>query len=342
MEASHSLQSKRVWLWLVVGGALGVLALFKYHGFFLTNLTRAVEVLGLRLDVPTLNLLLPVGLSFYTFHAISYATDVYRERLPATRNLLSFALYIAFFPKLLSGPIERAEHFLPQVESRRRMTLEQIRGGLALIVLGLFKKVAIANPLSAFIDPVFLRPELFTTPELIRAVLFFALQIYCDFSAYTEMARGSSRLLGIELVENFRQPYLSPNITLFWRRWHMSLSFWLRDYLYIPLGGNRHGRVRTYANLMVTMLLGGLWHGDSWHYVVWGGLHGLYLMVHKLMVGTFLLVSIAWVFFRARNVSAALAYLRAMASFREMGQMPAVLLSILIPWIPILAIDLWQ
>jgi alginate O-acetyltransferase complex protein AlgI len=359
IEIASSPGSRKAWLSLSVAGALGVLALFKYHGFFIENLSRAAALLGLHLNPPALYLLLPVGVSFYVFQAISYTADVYRGQLAATDDLLSFGLYMAFFPKLLAGPIERASRFLPQVEAQRRVTPEQVQGGLALIVLGLFKKVAIADPLSAFIDPAFLRPDLFSTPELIRAALFFTLQIYCDFSAYTDLARGSSRLLGFELMENFRQPYLSVTITQFWRRWHISLSSWLRDYVYIPLGGNRRGRVRTYLNLMITMLLGGLWHGAGWNYVIWGGLHGFALAAHRLIAGDHrradrarsrtagaVVLTVLSVFgtfvVRAWGLNAALEYIRQLLSFRGMDEMPSILLSIANPWIPVLALDLWQ
>lgn len=359
---------RKAWLALSLAGNLGALAFFKYAGFFVENAARVLGVLGLHVNLPTLNLLLPVGISFYLFQTISYTVDVYRGALAPTRNLVDFALYVAYFPKLLAGPIERAGTFLPQIAAPRPANTIQWRSALALVLVGLFKKVAIADPLSVFIDPVFMRPSLFSSPELLRAALFFTLQIYADFSGYTDIARGASRLLGIELAENFRQPYLSPNITLFWRRWHISLSSWLRDYLYIPLGGNRQGKVRTYIHLMLTMLLGGLWHGASWNFVIWGGLHGGYLAAHRLLGGrrkepeprpagrgawrvvldgpsiaaTFALVTLAWVFFRAWGAKAAFDFLQQLASLRELGQLPMLLPSILIPWAPIVALDVLQ
>lgn len=361
---ANTVRAKRTWLIVSLLGCFGALGFFKYFDFFTQNASRALGMIGLHSDMPTLNLVLPLGISFYVFQAASYSVDVYHGHTQASVRLLDFALFVAFFPKIIAGPIERAAHLLPQLSAPRSFRSCQAREGIALIIVGLFKKAAIADPLSPFIDPLFIRPEMFSTPELLRAMLFFTLQIYCDFSGYSDIACGAGLLLGIELTDNFQQPYLSTNIAQFWRRWHISLSNWLRDYLYIPLGGNRRGRLLTYFNLMVTMLIGGLWHGASWNFVVWGGLHGFCLIIHRMwkgtfpklrertrftvilnllsVVGTFALVSIAWVFFKAWGTQAAFRFLTELLSFRGLDQLPIMLFSVLIPWVPVCTIDFLQ
>jgi D-alanyl-lipoteichoic acid acyltransferase DltB (MBOAT superfamily) len=234
--------------------------------------------------MPVLQIILPLGISFYTFQAISYTVDVYRRTIPATRDFVAFTLAVCYFPHLVAGPIQRASFLLPQLEADRRVKWVQVREGAGLIVYGLFKKVAVADAIAPMIDLRFGNPGLYGWSDLLFAVYLFAIQIYCDFSGYSDIARGTSKLFGIELMLNFDHPYISKSITEFWRRWHISLSTWLREYLYIPLGGNRHGVRQTYRNLMLTMLLGGLWHGANWTFVIWGGLHGLYLSVHKMLL----------------------------------------------------------
>jgi D-alanyl-lipoteichoic acid acyltransferase DltB (MBOAT superfamily) len=242
-----------------------------------------LERIGLQTDVPVLQLVLPVGISFYTFQTLGYTIDVYRKRLAAERNLETFALYVAYFPQLVAGPIERAQRLLPQFKNPRTPTNAAWHSAAQLILIGYFKKVFIADGLAGPVSDVFQSPESASAPVLLLAAYGFAVQIYCDFSGYTDIARGTSRLFGIELMENFRQPYFARNVSEFWRRWHISLSTWLRDYLYIPLGGNRVGPFRHRVNLMATMLLGGLWHGANWTFVLWGGLHGLYLVLHNMI-----------------------------------------------------------
>ncbi len=303
---------------------LGILGFFKYFNFFVDSFAALAGRFGIHLDFLHLRIILPVGISFYTFQTMSYTIDVYRRRMEPTRSLLDFALYVAFFPQLVAGPIERAVHLLPQIAARPRATRDDLRAGAALITLGMFRKVLVGDSCGRLVDQVFAAPDLYASPEKLAALFLFAIQIYADFSGYSHIARGTARLLGVHLMENFEQPYLAASITEFWRRWHISLSSWLRDYLYIPLGGNRRGRRRTYVNLFTTMLLGGLWHGANWTFVFWGGLHGLYLAAHKLMLGerrpaeryagagvrgafawgvrvvaTFLLVLLTWLFFRA-------------------------------------------
>lgn len=367
IAAAGDPKRRKLWLALSLAGDLGILAFFKYFNFFMENASRVLNVLGLQANPHTLYIILPLGISFYTFRNLTYTIDIYRGRMQPTDKFLDFALFVAFFPQLIAGPIERASRFLPQISKPRHVTAEQIKTGVALIALGFFRKVAIADPLSVYIDPVFGRPDLFSTPELLRAALFYSLQIYCDFAGYSDIARGIGRLLGIELVTNFRQPYLSPNISEFWRRWHISLSTWLRDYLYIPLGGNRKGRLRTYANLMITMLLGGLWHGASWNFVIWGGILGFGLSAHKALIGdkrsikpitpgtasaimlnlagvlgTFALISFTWIFFRSAGTQAAFVYVSRLLSMTDLRQLPAILPSILCPWLVAMTLDWFQ
>ena len=305
---------------------LGILGFFKYFGFFIDSFEALGSTMGYQFDYLHLNIILPVGISFYTFQTMSYSIDIYRRKLEPTNNFIDFAVFVSFFPQLVAGPIERATNLLPQISKIPKPTKEQIQQGIVLIVTGLFTKVMIGDTTGRFVDQIFGNPEIYKSVELISALVLFSIQIYADFSGYSSIARGVAKLLGIELMKNFEQPYLSSNITEFWRRWHISLSSWLKDYLYISLGGNRKGINRTYINLMLTMLLGGLWHGASWNFVIWGGLHGVYLASHKLMLGnnkpssafnytgtksfiiyfikavsTYILVLFTWLFFRATD-----------------------------------------
>lgn len=304
---------------------LGLLGVFKYANFFVENAAASLRAVGLDVDPVVLNIILPVGISFYTFQTMSYTIDVYRRVIPTERSFIDFALFVAFFPQLVAGPIVRARDFIPQLKSKRRMRVEDLTVGLRIFAQGYFKKCFISDRISPFADRVFANPTGYDTGGVWLGVVLYAVQIYCDFSGYSDMAIGCARTLGFELPVNFRMPYFSRNITEFWRRWHISLSTWLRDYLYIPLGGNRGSKWFQRRNLMLTMLLGGLWHGASWNFVVWGGLHGLYLGVHKwfvervggpghqpsgarALVGgivsgllTFVLVCVTWVFFRAQT-----------------------------------------
>jgi alginate O-acetyltransferase complex protein AlgI len=258
-----------------VGASLAILAYFKYRGFLLQNLAF------LGLDPSLGAVLLPLGISFYTFHAISYMVDVYRGAITADRDFLDVALYLAFFPQLVAGPITRAKQFLPQLASRRRPSAAVAEHALMLIALGLFKKVVCADVLGEYVDQVFKAVQAQPGVNLGLGAYAYAFQIYFDFSGYSDMAIGLAALLGFELPINFRLPYVATNPSDFWRRWHVSLSTWLRDYLYVPLGGNRRGRGRTYVNLMLTMMLGGLWHGAAWNYVAWGTYHGGLLAGHR-------------------------------------------------------------
>ena len=261
---------------------LGILGFFKYYGFFATSAAELLNKLGFSAHPSTLDLILPVGISFYTFQTLSYTIDVYRGRIPTERSLLNFAVYVAFFPQLVAGPIERAERLLPQVGTPRRITWPDLYSGFYLICWGLFKKVVLADNVATVADRVFSESS-FTGLATLLGVYAFAIQIYCDFSGYTDVARGAARCMGFDLMLNFNLPYFATNPSDFWRRWHISLSTWLRDYLYIPLGGNKKGRRRTYLNLMLTMVLGGLWHGAAWTFVLWGFYHGALLCIHRLL-----------------------------------------------------------
>ena len=299
--------------------SLGVLGVFKYLDFGLDSVTALLAAFHLKAHIPTLRLILPVGISFYTFQAISYAVDVYRREEQPVRNLLDFALYVAFFPQLVAGPIEKSTDLLPQFRAPRRVTRQDVKAGLLLVLLGYFEKIAMADTLAPFVNHAFEYPDKVSGIISAASILAFAVQIYGDFAGYTLIARGVALLLGIRLVRNFNRPYIAVSPRDFWRRWHISLSNWLKIYLYFPLGGNRKGNARTAVNLMLTMLLGGLWHGAAWNFVLWGGYHGLLLVLCRATasstqapaggrrvlqtVGTFLLVLFGWLLFRADSVA---------------------------------------
>ena len=327
---------------------LSVLFFFKYFNFFAASLSELAAVFGATVSPVTLQVVLPVGISFFTFQAMSYFFDVYRKEIPAEKSIIDVSLYIAFFPQLVAGPIVRAADFLPQLTRRRFFSDVNIRASLLLFAIGFIKKACIADGLAPYVDRVFADPATFDAFSIFSAVIFYAMQIYCDFSGYSDMAIAAAGLLGYHLVINFRAPYFSVNITEFWRRWHISLSTWLRDYLYIPLGGNRHGPRRRDRNLMLTMILGGLWHGASYNFIVWGFMHGLALIVrrewatHRPAIGghlplarffsgvlTFYWVCIAWIFFRATTLPAALDMTHAFVTFQSNGTEQ---LALGVPW----------
>jgi alginate O-acetyltransferase complex protein AlgI len=283
IEAEHRPAQRKLFLTASIVVNMGVLGIFKYYNFFASTLQTALEPIGVHLDFPTLHLILPIGLSFYTFLSMSYTIDVYRKEIPATRRPLDFMLYVAYFPHLVAGPIVRASYLLPQVQRPRVIKAAEVENGIWLILMGYIKKVVIADRLGQFVDWSFAQPAApFDNLNAWVVIYAFAFQIYGDFAGYSDIARGLAKLMGFELVVNFRAPYLVTNPAAFWRHWHISLSTWLRDYLYIPLGGNRHGKWKTYRNLMLTMLLGGLWHGAGVAFVLWGLFHGLLLSVHRL------------------------------------------------------------
>jgi alginate O-acetyltransferase complex protein AlgI len=341
LETSSAPGRRKALLALSLGANLGLLVYFKYANFFLRSLEDGLRAAGGSASLPVLKVLLPVGISFYTFEAISYTVDVYRRRIPAERNLAHFMLFILFFPHLIAGPIVRARDFLPQVRRRKRWSWSRLNLGLQYFLMGLFKKLVIADGMARMVDPVFAMPDLFASGTLWMATLAWALQVYCDFSGYTDMALGCAHMLGYKLAPNFNMPYLAPNIAEFWRRWHISLSSWLRDYLFIPLGGSRRGAWKTGRNLMVVMTLGGLWHGANWPYVAFGVLQGGLLIVHRVFrawctgrprlawllqtpPGTVLRVLVTFtvfcgtlVVFRAASLGSGLAMLRAMVVPRD-------------------------
>jgi alginate O-acetyltransferase complex protein AlgI len=306
---------KQIWLFLSVGVSLGILFYFKYTNFFLGNFYAIAGN-----NFQPLDIFLPIGISFYTFQSISYVLDVYWKKLEPTKNILDYAFYLTFFPQLVAGPIVKANLFLPQLKKPITIKKDEVYAGLWLIMIGLFKKAVIADYISQYNDLVFGDPSHYSGFENLMAVYGYTLQIYCDFSGYSDMAIGLGKIMGFDLGINFNFPYKAYNITDFWRRWHISLSSWLRDYLYIPLGGNRKGKVRMYINLFITMFLGGLWHGASWKFVFWGAWHGVALAIHKgtkkvldkipnkwpsnsaSWFLTFHFVIFLWIFFRANNI----------------------------------------
>jgi alginate O-acetyltransferase complex protein AlgI len=282
IEASEDQRVRKRWLTLSVVSNLGLLAAFKYTEFVFDNAVSLARLIGADAPDRAWSVLLPLGISFHTFQGISYTADVYRRLIPAVRSPLDYALFVAFFPQLAAGPIVRAVEFLPQMTTPPRVTAEQVADGLRLLVVGLFKKLFIADQLHAlFVDPAFTHPEQFSPGVLRWAAVAWAVQIYCDFSGYTDIALGTAKWFGFELPPNFRLPYLATSITDFWRRWHLSLSTWLRDYLYFPLGGSRGGEVRTYRNLILLFVLCGLWHGAAWHWLVYGLYNGVLMSLHR-------------------------------------------------------------
>jgi len=351
---------RRRFLLISVCTNLSILGFFKYFNFFIGSALTGLEALGIQASAPTLTIILPVGISFYTFQSMSYVVDVYRRDMEPVRKFADYALYVSYFPQLVAGPIERGSRLLPQILSPARVTPQRINIALVLIIVGLAKKVLIADSVAPEVDRIFSSPDEMTAGMLLRGAYLFAFQIYGDFSGYSDIARGVSELFGIRLMINFEQPYLSQSITEFWRRWHISLSTWLRDYLYIPLGGNRQGELMTYRNLMLTMLIGGLWHGAAWTFVIWGGLHGgMLALERRLGIGqreprgqpsgaaacfagfsrmllSFHLAVLCWIFFRAPNVGAAFDYLAGLARLDglvDVGALPAVI------FLAVLAID---
>jgi alginate O-acetyltransferase complex protein AlgI len=331
IAGARTRRRRRILLVVSVIVNLGVLGYFKYGGFVLANVVSALHALGIAYQPAPFDIILPIGISFYTFHTLSYTLDVYLGRTTPWHSFLDFALYVAFFPALVAGPILRASQFLPQCDRPRRTTARPLAWGLALVVLGLFEKMAVADVLLAPAADIVFATNPVSVVDAWTGTLAFSGQIFCDFAGYSTCAVGVALCLGFSLPDNFRYPYAAIGFSDFWTRWHISLSTWLRDYLYIPLGGNRAGITRTYINLMLTMLIGGLWHGASWTFVVWGGLHGAYLIGERLVmralpgawrqrrwprfagaVLTFALVSIAWVFFRAPSFAQAFAILEAM------------------------------
>ncbi|MCB9713645.1 MAG: MBOAT family protein [Myxococcales bacterium] len=353
--------TRRRWVTVSCVSNLGILALFKYFDFFLGSLGDLLALFGLQAAMPSLSLVLPVGISFYTFQSMSYSIDVYRGHTQVCRNPLNFAVYVSFFPQLVAGPIERSSNFLPQVERPRTITTAGLESGLFLILWGLFKKVVVADNAALIANAVFDDPSTGSGAELWLGALAFTIQIYGDFSGYSDIARGLAKAMGFELMVNFKLPYFATSPSDFWRRWHVSLSSWLRDYLYIPLGGNRSGKYGTYRNLMLTMALGGLWHGASWNFVLWGVYHGLLLVVVRLLAHVkgprlpakrlwadlvrmslmFPLTVGGWILFRIHSMADLRAFIAGAftSTDAEVG-LTAVVLAAL--WLPVLVMQLAQ
>lgn len=319
METISGKRKRKAFLFASITANLGILGVFKYYDFFASSLNILLAHFNFPLHALTIDLVLPVGISFYTFQTMSYTIDVYKKEMKPTRQFLNFALFVAFFPQLVAGPIERAKHLLPQILKPRTVTLDKFASGCQLIFYGLFLKIFVADNLAALVDSTFTayKPH---AAETTLALYAFAFQILCDFAGYSSIARGLGRVMGFDIIINFRTPYFCANPSEFWQHWHISLSGWLRDYLYIPLGGNRlKKRWKTYRNLMLTMALGGLWHGAEWTFVIWGLYHGLLLIVYRLLpqitserwtLGRFLrvllffhLVCLGWLFFRAESLN---------------------------------------
>jgi len=344
IEKTQSEQARKTWLGVSLGFNMGMLAVFKYYNFFVGEFYRLFGLTDS--GYSTLDIILPVGISFYTFQTLSYTIDVYRKEMKPTNNLIDFAAYVSFFPQLVAGPIERAKHLLPQFANVKTFNLDQARNGFRLIIWGLFKKVVIADTLAMLVNQLYADVGAYDGLSLVLGTIFFAFQIYCDFSGYSDIAIGCAKLLGFELMSNFRFPYFSRDIAEFWRRWHISLSTWFRDYLYIPLGGSRSTRLISIRNVFVIFLVSGLWHGANWTFIVWGGIHALLFLplfvsganrkhttsvigdsgfVLKEWLGlmmTFIGVCVGWVFFRSETIGHALSYFSALSWSASSAMLP--------------------
>ncbi len=334
IHEAGSRASKRLWLLISVVVNLGFLGFFKYYNFFVGSFAEVMNSVGFKPDIWTLNIILPVGISFYTFHGMSYVFDIYNNKVVPRKNFVNYSVFVSYFPLLVAGPIERATHLLPQVESPRHFDYSKAVDGMRQILWGFFKKIVIADNCATYVNMIFDNYQDQTGSTLVLGALFFAFQIYGDFSGYSDIALGTSRLLGIELLRNFAYPYFSRDIAEFWRRWHISLSSWFRDYLYIPLGGSKGGLWRNVRNTFIIFLVSGFWHGANWTFIAWGALNAIYFLPLLLlkrnrsnldmvaqgrifpslrdaagMVLTFTLTVFAWIFFRAESVADALAYI---------------------------------
>jgi alginate O-acetyltransferase complex protein AlgI len=328
MFDSKTVSGKKFWFWLSISVNLGFLGFFKYYNFFVNSFADALNNLGLHVEVWTLNIILPVGISFYTFYGLSYVIDIYYDRIKPERNFIDYSVFVSFFPLLVAGPIERATHLLPQIQRERKFNYATAVDGLRQILWGLFKKVVIADNCAEYANMIFNNSEQYSGSTLVMGALFFTFQIYCDFSGYSDIALGTARLFGIDLLRNFAFPYFSRDIAEFWRRWHISLSTWFRDYLYIPLGGSQGGTWMKVRNTFIIFLVSGFWHGANWTFIIWGFLNALYFIPLLLakknrnnigtvaegrmlpnvqeiisILFTFTLTVFAWIFFRANSLS---------------------------------------
>jgi alginate O-acetyltransferase complex protein AlgI len=345
IEKAHG-HSKKIWLTVSIISNIGILAVFKYYNFLNDNLTFLLDSIGVNNSLPALKILLPVGLSFHTFQALSYIIEVYRGNYKAERNFLDYALYVIFFPQLVAGPIEKPQRLLFQFKQSYNFDAVRVSDGIRLIIWGLIKKVVVADRLSVITDKVFDSPDQQSGFALVVGMISFSFQIFCDFSGYSDIAVGTARILGIDLMKNFNLPYRAKSIGEFWNRWHISLSHWFRDYLFIPMGGSRVKVPKWILNIFIVFMISGLWHGAAWTFIAWGALHGFYLVFAKLTmkgrqrlseffhinnipyineVTVFLLVSFAWIFFRAKNFDIAFSFITNL--FRKLPQIPSDILN---------------
>lgn len=357
-------------MWLSVINNFGLLGVFKYYNFFVDQFKEGFNLIGIEINPILLQLALPIGISFYTFHGMSYIFDIYNGKRKPVSNIVEYAVFVSFFPLLVAGPIERANHLLPQIQVKRSFNYLQAVSGCRLILWGMFKKVVIADSLSVYVDTIFNNYHSYNGLTLVLGAIGFSFQIYCDFSGYSDIAIGTAKLFGFELLSNFRFPYLSRDIAEFWRRWHISLSSWFKDYLYIPLGGSKHGKRTSVRNVFIIFLISGFWHGASWNFIVWGGIHacgflpllllnknrkyldivacnGRHLPSFKEIVKiifTFSFVTLAWIFFRQQTLNDAFGYISHMFSsvYNDPNQFlskPRIGLSIVLLILPVIFAD---
>jgi alginate O-acetyltransferase complex protein AlgI len=335
MAEAPTVRIKKIWFWLSVGINLGFLGVFKYYNFFAQSLAESLSAIGFQANFWTLKVILPVGISFYTFHGLSYVIDIYNDRIKPEKNIVSYSLFVSYFPLLVAGPIERATHLLPQIKQKRTFNYQKAMDGIYQIIWGLFKKVVIADSCAQYANSIFDHYQSMNSLSLALGALYFAFQIYGDFSGYSDIALGTSKLFGMDLLRNFNYPYFSRDIAEFWRRWHISLSSWFRDYLYIPLGGSKGSLARKIRNTFIIFLVSGFWHGANWTFIAWGGLNAIYFLPLLLtdknrnhieivakgkrlpslreLVGiilTFTLTCLAWIFFRSATIKDALLYIK--------------------------------
>ncbi|MGH1519853.1 MBOAT family O-acyltransferase [Chryseobacterium sp. JK1] len=348
MQHAENKKGKYFWFWLSITINLGFLGVFKYYNFFAESFAEAISYMGFQISPWTLQIILPVGISFYTFHGLSYVIDIYKDRIKAEKNFVDYAVFVSFFPLLVAGPIERATHLLPQIKKRRTFDYTKAVDGLRQILWGLFKKIVIADNCAEFVNQIFNNSGDQSGSTLALGAVFFAFQIYGDFSGYSDIAIGTARLFGIDLLRNFAFPYFSRDIAEFWRRWHISLSSWFKDYLYIPLGGSKGGNLMRIRNTFIIFIVSGFWHGANWTFIVWGALHALFIMPSIIMKTnrnnletvakdrllpsvkeffqmalTFTLAVFAWIFFRAENITHAFSYISGIFS-RSLFSIPTI------------------
>jgi alginate O-acetyltransferase complex protein AlgI len=369
--ASPNRKKATLFLWLSIINNLGILGVFKYYNFFAQQFQQLFDQFGFHTNPVLIQVALPVGISFYTFHGMSYVFDIYRGRQIPVKSFVDYAVFVSFFPLLVAGPIERANHLLPQVQRNRLFSYTQAVEGCRLIIWGLFKKVVIADQLATIVDPIFAHYQSYNGVTLVLGAIAFSFQIYGDFSGYSDIALGTAKLFGFELLSNFKFPYFSRDVAEFWRRWHISLSSWFRDYLYIPLGGSKKGKIKAIRNTFIIFLVSGFWHGASWNFIFWGGFHACGFLPLLLlnrnrkyvstvvaensiipsfkelfqMIRTFLFVTIAWVFFRANGLAQAVNYLKRIAydiftNTSQFSNLPKEII-ILLYITPLLMVDWW-